>query len=186
MKNNRHTRLFANLRILTFCAMMVAISAIFGVIAREFMTFMGGQIRITFENIPIVLCGILFGPIVGGIVGLASDIIASIATSQNINLFISLGAALVGVFSGITSLFFKNNKYSLSCISLSDFMGELFGSVIFKTIGIVILYSNPIIMTLLYRSINYLGMAILEIAILRFILKNKSITSLIEKIKGKK
>ena len=87
-----------NIRALTTSAMLTAMSVIIGIICKNFLNFGGGLFRITFENLPIILTGILYGPIVGGAVGIATDLISYFLSSQMYppNLIVTVGAHIVG------------------------------------------------------------------------------------------
>ena len=68
--------LFKSIKELTLAAMLVAMSVVIGIFCKSVLNFGGGLFRITFENLPIIISGLLFGPIVGGVTGIASDLIS--------------------------------------------------------------------------------------------------------------
>ena len=76
MSQKQNSRVFPSVKSLTLAAMLVAMSVVIGIFCKTFLNFAGGLVRITFENLPIILSGILFGPIVGGLVGAASDLVS--------------------------------------------------------------------------------------------------------------
>ena len=78
----RKKSLFPDLKSLTLAAMLTAMSVVIGIFCKNFLNFGGGLFRITFENLPIILSGILFGPAVGGAVGIASDLVSYLLSSQ--------------------------------------------------------------------------------------------------------
>ena len=88
-----------NIRKITQNAMMVAISVIIGIFCKSFLNFGAGLFRITFENVPIIMSGVISGPVAGGIVGLASDLVSYFLSGQYYppNLVVTLGATMVGV-----------------------------------------------------------------------------------------
>ena len=71
-----------SVRMLTQAAMMVALSVIIGIFCKSFLNFGAGLFRITFENLPIILSGIIMGPVVGGAVGACSDIVSYFFSGQ--------------------------------------------------------------------------------------------------------
>lgn len=180
----RHSKLFGSLQTLTVCAMMVAISVVLGWIGRTYFTFAGGSIRITFENLPIIFCGITFGPVVGFVVGILSDLVSCLVAPQPTILpLITLGAGAVGLISGLVSrLFFKNKKYGFLSICLSSLSGHAVGSVILKTIALYYYFSSPFLLTLGTRTLTYIAICGVEIFLLFVILKNKEILKLINEI----
>ena len=99
----------SNIRLITVTAMLVAISVIIGIFCKNFLNFgagpFAGLFRVTFENLPIILAGILYGPVIGGVVGLATDLISYLLSNQMYppNLIVTLGAISVGVIAGLVA-----------------------------------------------------------------------------------
>ena len=86
--------------------MLVAMSVLIGIFCKTFMNFGGGLFRVTFENIPIILSGIVFGPVVGGMVGIATDLVSYLLSPQTYppNLVVTFGAFLIGFLSGFIAI----------------------------------------------------------------------------------
>ena len=99
------------IKALTTAAMLTAMSVIIGIICKSFLNFGGGLFRITFENLPIILTGILYGPIVGGAVGAATDLISYFLSPQTYppNLIVTLGATMIGVTAGVFAKSMRRN-----------------------------------------------------------------------------
>ncbi len=130
-----------SVRVLCISAMLIAISVIIGWICKLYMTFdfLGGSVRITFENLPIILSGMAFGPFTGLAVGAASDIVST-AFSQyglgGINPIITAGSAAVGLVAGLCRYIpGKNGKKS---ILIPVAAAHTAGSVIIKSIGLYV------------------------------------------------
>ena len=102
---NKKSPVFQSAKALTVAAMLTAISVVIGIFCKNFLNFGGGLFRITFENLPILLSGFLFGPIVGGMVGIATDVLSYLLSGQIYppNLIVTLGAFSVGAVSGLVS-----------------------------------------------------------------------------------
>ena len=98
MKNDKRHTVFRSLRVLTQAAMLTAMSVVIGIFCKSFLNFGNGLFRITFENLPIILSGLLFGPVIGGIVGVATDLISYLLSPQLYppNLIVTAGAFSVG------------------------------------------------------------------------------------------
>ena len=47
---------------ITIAAMMTAISVVVGIFCKNYMNFASGLFRITFENLPILITGIVYNP----------------------------------------------------------------------------------------------------------------------------
>lgn len=169
-------------RSLTLAAMLIAMSVVIGIFCKSVLNFGAGLFRVTFENFPIIISGILFGPIVGGAVGLGSDLISYLLSGQTYppNLIVSLGATLVGVISGTVSKFFVKRRGTAQVI-LSGSLAHLIGSMIVKPIGLFAFYGWAV----LWRIPLYLVIAPLEILIICLLFKNATFNRLTDSI-GKK
>ena len=115
MKNEKkksNLSLFRSLKALVMAAMLTSMSVVIGIFCKSMLNFGAGLFRITFENLPIILAGIMFGPLVGGAVGAATDIISYFLSGQAypINLIVTVGAASVGVVSGLLAKYVFRKK----------------------------------------------------------------------------
>lgn len=179
MKNS--SPIFKSVRALTLAAMLVAMSVVIGIFCKTLLNFGNGLMRITFENLPIILSGILFGPIAGGAVGAASDLMSYLMSPQTYppNLIVTLGAAVIGIVSGLISQFAIKKRGCLQttvCVSASHFIG----SMIIKSIGLFQFYSWGV----LVRIPIYIAIAALEALVLCLLFKNTTFSSLICGIMG--
>lgn len=170
---------FPSVKSITFAAMLAAMSVVIGIFCKSFLNFGNGLFRVTFENLPVILSGILFGPIVGGLVGAVSDLVSYFLTAQGYppNLIVTLGAFLVGVVSGMMSHFAVKKRGNLQTI-LSAGVAHIVGSMIVKPIGLYQFYGWLV----LWRIPLYLVIAPLEILILCQLFKRKSFCSFIERM----
>ena len=172
-------KVFKSIRALTLAAMLTAISVVIGIICKNFLNFGNGLFRITFENLPIILSGILMGPVVGGFVGVASDLISYILSSQVYppNLLVTAGAATVGIVSGIVSKYALRNRGTKQII-FSAFTAHVAGSMIIKTIGLYQFYG----ILVLWRFPLYVIIATVETLILCFIFRRQSLKRMFDSI----
>lgn len=170
MEKKNKVKLFGSVKSLTIGAMLTATSVVIGIFCKNFLDF-GGVFRITFENLPIILSGILYGPIVGGVVGAYSDLISYLLSNQSYppNFIVTLGAATVGIISGVISHFVVRKKGTAQIV-LSGGIAHLIGSIIIKPIGLFQFYQFMV----LWRIPIYLIIAPLEILLLCTLLKRKS------------
>ena len=152
-----------NVRTVTTAAMLVAMSVVIGIFCKTFLNFGMGLFRVTFENLPIILSGILYGPLVGGLVGLASDVVSYLLSGQAypLNLVVSLGAMAVGVTSGLVSHYLVK-KQGRAQVILSASAAHLVGSMIIKPLGLYQFYG----ILVFWRIPLYLIIAPLEILLL--------------------
>ena len=158
-------------------AMLTAMSVVIGIFCKSLLDFGGGLYRITFENLPILISGIMFGPIVGGVVGAATDIISYLLSPQTypINLLVTLGAASIGVISGIASRYIFKGRTSARII-FSCLSAHLVGSMIIKPIGLFAFYGWAV----LWRVPMYLVIAPIEIILICAMRRNSAAKKLID------
>ena len=180
MQKNRKTGkigLFGSLQVLTMSAMLTAMSVVIGIFCKSFLNFGGGLFRITFENLPILLSGIMFGPLVGGLVGAATDVVSYFLSGQvyPINLIVTVGAASVGVISGFFAKFIFRCKGYLRIVLPSVF-AHIVGSMVIKPIGLFTFYGWAV----LWRIPLYFVIAPLEILLLVALYKNGTAKKLID------
>lgn len=124
---------------LTGAAMLAAISVVIGLLCKNFFTF--GWYRVTFENLPVILSGLLFGPVVGAAVGVVSDAVSCLCTGQAVNPIISLGAMTVGVLSGFVPYIIRKKGKAQTALAVA--LAHLVGQVGIKSIGKMVYMGMP-------------------------------------------
>ena len=167
MKKNGN--LFKSVRALTLAAMLVAMSVVIGIFCKTLLNFGNGLMRITFENLPIILSGMFFGPIVGGAVGAASDLISYLLSPQTLppNLIVTIGAAVIGIVSGLASRFIVKKSGTLQ-VAVCTLLSHIVGSMIIKSFGLFQYYGWAV----LVRIPVYIFIAALEILVSCLLIKN--------------
>ena len=165
-----------NLRVLVLCAIFVAMSIVLG----KFLSFTAGPFRFSFENLSIIMSGVMFGPFAGLMVGLCADIVGCIAYGYTICPLITLGACCVGFFSGLSStLLFKNNK--IMNVAFATAFAHIIGSMAVKSYALHTLYGTPM-KTLLLRIPLYIVIGLFEGTIIYFVTTNKALSSQLDRI----
>lgn len=175
----RRPTLFGSIKRMALCAMMVAMSVVIGILCKSFLNFSNGLLRITFENLPILLAGIFLGPMAGGMVGVASDLVSYLLSPQTYppNLVVTLGACAVGVISGLMAKYVVKSRGTKQII-LSCAAAHLVGSMMIKPIGLFAFYQWAV----LIRIPLYLVIAPLEIFLLCLLWRQSSFRRLFEKL----
>ncbi len=169
-------------KILVVATFFASISLVCG----KFLAFsIGDTLRFSFENLPLILVGMLFGPTVGALTAVTADIIGCILRGYAINPILTFAAAFIGFLAGILYDVLKKTSIYIR-VSVSVILCHIFGSVFIKTVGLCIWYSTPFLITLLQRSINYAIVSVAELIVLIIILKNKAFLGQITKITGNK
>lgn len=161
---------------LVICGLLTALSIIFG----KFLNIpVGDTLRFSFENTPLFLAGYMFGPLAAGSVAFVADILGSILKGYTINPLITVGAVFVGVSSGFLFRFLKKSPLFLKTL-ITVGISHVGGSVLIKTFGISLMTGTPFFALLPLRAINYLIMIFIDVAVIYFILKNRSFKRLME------
>lgn len=162
------------LKVTVALSMLAAISIILG----KYLAFgIGEVLRISFENLPVIFAGIAFGAIAGMAVGICADLIGCVLVGYAINPLITVGAALIGLVSGLCYKLFCHIKIGRGAsIALSVGASHLIGSVAVKTVGLAVFYSYPVHILMLWRLLNYIIVGIPEALILIALFKNKTLT----------
>ncbi len=180
MQNFLKTKNLTNLKVLICSALFAAISIVLG----KFLAISVGQtLRFSFENLPLILTGALFGPTVGTLTALASDILGCFLRGYELNPILTAAAALTGFLSG--AVYSGIQKRSITVAALFTVITcHIVSSVIIKTIGLYVFYKTPFFVLLGTRVINYAVVIIAEFFVLKLLLSSKSFTSQIKKITG--
>ncbi len=181
-KNGSPFSFFGSLRGLCFAAILAAMSIILGKflqIPNPFQEF----IRLSFENLPIILGGIALGPVAGAMIGVIADLIGCVAYGYTVNPIITLGAAAIGAIAGIVSNYIVKKPLSLKVI-LSAVPAHLIGSVLIKSFGLaswyLAKYELGMMEFILWRLLNYALVATAECVILYILLKNRAFSRQME------
>lgn len=127
-------------RTLVFLGLLVGLS----VILTRFSIMPVPTIRIGFRDIPIILAGILFGPLAGLVTGVAADLIGFLISSGG-TFFIgfTISAALVGFLPGL--VFWKHDftkKFPLLRIIIAVILVEGIISLFLNTLWLTVMYGK--------------------------------------------
>ncbi len=170
----RKKKFSPSVRTVASLAMLCAVSIILG---KYLQIPFGEVLRFSFENLPIIFAGIVFGPICGMLVGAVADIVGCILVGYTINPIVTLGAVLIGgVSGGVALLFGKLPVYperlrTVMCVASA----HLLGSVLVKTFGLAEFYDIPLGALMLWRLLNYVIIGTLECILLTVLLRSRAI-----------
>lgn len=165
------TRTKSQQKIILLCV-SAFLSALSIVLGKYLAINLGDTIRLSFENLPILFAGLYFGPVIGLSVGVVADLLGCVMVGYSINPVITLGAALIGLVSGILGKVLKPGFFR---VFLSVTLSHILGSIFVKTLGLYWYFKMPFFPTLGMRSITYLIIAICEISILYFLAKSNAL-----------
>ncbi|MBE6693582.1 MAG: folate family ECF transporter S component [Ruminococcaceae bacterium] len=145
MQKKRKNALFGSLYGLVLSANLAALSIVLG----KYLAINVDQyIRISFENLPIIVGGFFFGPIVGAVIGAVADLIGCVLVGYAINPIITCGAAAVGAVAGIVGWLIFRNQSTRARRTAAAFVAtaaaHVLGSMIIKSIGMYVYYGHTI------------------------------------------
>jgi len=160
---------------LVVSALLCAISVIFGKLPAIDLS---SVLRISFENLPIILAGFAYGPLIGGFVGGVADVLGCLLKGYAINPIITLGAVSVGAIAGVVSFLLFKRSYKTVPLLLSVVLSHIVGSIVIKTAGLYLWYES-LRPTLIFRLPIYAITAACEFVILLLLFKSKALKRII-------
>jgi ECF transporter S component (folate family) len=176
------TKSSKNLRLIIALSMLTAISIICG----KYLAIRGGDVmRFSLENMPIILAGMVFGPVAGGLVGAVADLIGCVMVGYTINPIVTLGATAIGLISGGMPMLLKKAKINdlwITVITVAT--AHIIGSVVIKTLGLSAYYDMPFIILMLWRMLNYAIVGALDGVLVQVIKNNKGVKIQIDRLRG--
>lgn len=180
MQKKNNIKLFGSTRTLCIAAVLTAATVVIAYLCK-FLTSPDGSLRITFENLPIIFAGFVFGPYIGLAVGTCADLLSSLIFygAGGINPLITLGAGCVGLFAGIMARTVPKKIFALR-LGLSVAVAHIVGNMIVKSAALMIWYGTPII-GVLPRIPLYTVIALIEFFVLLPIVKSKAFKRMILK-----
>lgn len=139
---------------LVYMALLVATSIVFTRVFGVMLPIAGvGALRLSFGEIPIILAGLLMGPVAGGVVGTLADLLGYALNPMGGPYFpgFTLTAALTGILPALFLRWFFNNRLSLASILVAIACSELLTSVILNTFWLSIMYGRAFFVLLPLR-----------------------------------
>lgn len=180
MTAKSQVRLFGNTRVLIISSLLAAMSIVLG---KYLQIPVGDSIRISFENLPVLMAGIFFGPVVGAVTGAAADLIGCFVKGYAVNPIITCGAACIGFVSGAVYHFFPRRK-ELARVAASVMSAHILGSMIVKSVGLVLYYHTKMAV-IAWRVPLYILIGTAETIAIYTLLSNKAFMAELEKVMKK-
>lgn len=180
----RQLAVFQNPRALCLAALLAAMSLLLGKFL-QIPTPFSDIVRISFENLPVILAGMLLGPLAGAMTGVVADLVGCAAYGYAINPLITLGAGAVGLVSGLVAWGLERAPLLLrvcACVLLAHTVG----SVLIKTMGLAAWYLASYQIgygqLLLWRALNYLIIGAMECLLLYLLLRHRGLARQLERM----
>ena len=169
-------------RTLVKAAFLAAISIVLTRFLYFFIPLAGfPALRISFGEVPIMMSGLIFGPVVGGITGVASDLIGVLVNSQGaFHPGFTLSALLWGLIPGLFAYLFKKSDsyekiYSFKHIFIAVLVSFIVVSLALNTLWLSSMFGKGFLVLLPGRVVA---------AIVNIPLQSIIITSLLRYLKG--
>ncbi len=159
------------LRALIITAIFAAMSIVLG----KFLQIpIGDSIRISFENLPIMLASFMFGPIYGGACGLVADLLGCVLRGYSIIPLITVAAFLMGVIPGtLTRYVFRKDKTPY--VIISGMISHVVCSMAIKTFALHTVYGMAYEVLIPSRTLIYTVTGIVESYLCVLLMKNRVI-----------
>ncbi len=123
---------------LTVCALMTALSV---VLARLLTVIPSEVSRFSLEAVPIVLAGLLLGPVPGAAVGFAADFIGCLFSPFGYNPIFCLPPILYGLWAGLMRAHVWRRP-GLGRVALAIFPAAVCGSVLWQSGALALVYGG--------------------------------------------
>lgn len=146
-----------NLRTLIVLALLAGLGAVFkAFLSFDFTPSGFKEVDISLAPVPVMLSGILFGPLAGGLVGFVAETAGFFmeAPAGGYNPVFSITMALFGVIAGL--FYLKSEKNSIWKATSLSITVQIVCSVIINTLAIWLFYGAPLIPLLIKRSVGAL------------------------------
>ena len=142
------------------------LTAISVVLTRFCVIYLTDTLRISFGNIPIIMAGIVFGPVAGVLTGLAADLVGAVFLS-GLGWYppLTLTAMIMGLLPGLLRKLVVNKLGFPRCFVITV-ISNLVGTVIWSTLCLHWMYTSPVMALLTVRLPFYMGIAVMEAIIL--------------------
>ncbi len=185
LKDTHKITIFRTLAVLVCSAFLSALSIVFG----KYLSIpVGSMLRFGFESTPIMLGGMIFGPVVGAAIGLVADLVGCVLVGYEINPLVTLGCVLIGALAGFVYRILKKHT-SLKewlAVAISVAIAHLIGSVTVKTAGLAAYYGMPYLLLMLWRLLNYIIVGVCDATVISVLLKSSMFKKQVNSILRKK
>ena len=171
---------------LTVCALLTALSV---VLARVLTLIPAETTRISLEAVPIVLAGLLCGPLPGALVGFSADLIGCLISPFGYNPFFCVPPILYGLLAGLLRRYVLE-KPTLPRTALAFFPAALIGSVLWQSMALALVYGGDakqafFLTKLVSRSIQFALTGSVDSLIVWLLLRRGTLSGVQRHIRGK-
>ena len=171
---------------LTVCALLTALSV---VLARVLTLIPAETTRISLEAVPIVLSGLLFGPIPGAVVGFSADLIGCLFSPFGYNPIFCLPPILYGLWAGLLRRYVWRRP-TVWRVALAVFPAAALGSVLWQSMALALVYGGDakqafFLAKLVSRSIQFALTGTVDTLIVWLLLRRGALNAVQRRIQVK-
>lgn len=142
----------------------------------------GGNVRLGFGKVPLILSGLFLGPFAGALAGLVGDILGVIINSHGapaIHPGFTLSSVLTGALPGIIVILSRKRRSSLFNVIISNVIILILVNLLLDTLWLSQMYGNPYLVVFKTRLIPHIIIAIINIIITYPLIKSLVRTGLV-------
>ncbi|MEG1560083.1 MAG: folate family ECF transporter S component [Clostridia bacterium] len=161
---------------LVICAILIALGVILsGLLSIPVLPLGAYTLKIGFGALPTIVAAVLYGPIYGGMVGAAVDILQALLFPMGAYIpLYTISGMLLGVLPGL--FFIKKQDPSFLRLLLAISISQIIASVLLNSLWFSLLQGIPYFLIIVPRAINQAVMipiyALLIFLIMRLLKKN--------------
>ena len=161
-------------RTLAYCAMLAALQV---VLARLIIPMPAADTRFSLEAIPVVLAGLLFGPIPGAMVGFSADLVGCLFSGYGYNPLFCLPPILYGLSGGFFR-YYVSARPNFLRVLLTYVPPVVLGSILWQSFTLAYVYNSQgaflqsLILKLSTRGVQFVIAGTLEAVVTYILLKS--------------
>lgn len=152
---------------------LALLSAVEVVLARFIVPMPNPTMRFSIEAVPIILAGLLFGPLAGGVVGLVGDAVGTLFSGYGYNPFFAVPPFLIGLCAGLLR-FLVDRKLTYLRVLAAFLPAVILGSVLWQSYWLSFFYgSHSFVWFLGSRAVQFAVTAAVNAGIVYGLLRTK-------------
>lgn len=134
----------------------------------------GGSVRLSLGKVPLILSGLLLGPLPGALAGLVGDVLGVIINSHGAMFHpgFTLSSVLTGALPGIIVILSNKKRASLFNVITSNIVVLIIVNLLLDTLWLSQMYGNPYPIVFQTRLIPHIIIAAINIIITYPLLKS--------------
>ena len=162
-------------RMLVTLALLAAISV---VLARFIIPMPSPTLRFSIEAAPVIIAGLLYGPVPGAAVGLVADVVGCLFSGYGYNPVFSVPPILIGLCTGLLRGMLKK-KFSYVRVLATFLPAVVLGSVLWQSYWLAFFYGTKTFGAfLISRALQFAITSAINALVVYLLLRNPAFQSL--------